>query len=252
MTPADERPEWICRCHGQLVCPVSASDERVAGAPGSEKQEKDLGSRMDTKGLAVDSLTAPNELDLEPFKRRIYQLKLDGGAHITASRDETLVGTDWKHDDGPDIECVHCDDIFGECNALQELVSEIERLRAAGSRVPPPDELIRRVFTGDGAQLENLDFSDDEWRALCADPEHFEITLRLDDWLEMGRIARAGLRAPSPPAADIEQAFRAGYHCRWHKDTGTYNFDPEMSPGDPDGAYAAWRAAVVAAQEPKG
>jgi hypothetical protein len=69
-------------------------------------------------------------LDLEPFKRRIQQLKLDGMSHIAAARDEELVGTDWKHDDGPDIECVHCDDIFGECNALRDLVAEVERLAA--------------------------------------------------------------------------------------------------------------------------
>ena len=37
-----------------------------------------------------------------------------------------------------------------------------------------------------------------------------------------------------------EAAFRAGYHCRWHKEQGAYCFDPAMSPGDPDGAYTAW------------
>lgn len=39
----------------------------------------------------------------------------------------------------------------------------------------------------------------------------------------------------------IEVAFKAGYHCRWHREQGEYCFDPAMSPGDPDGAYAAWR-----------
>jgi hypothetical protein len=50
----------------------------------------------------------------------------------------------------------------------------------------------------------------------------------------------------------IEQAFKAGYHCRWHKDQGYYCFDPAMSPGDPDGAFRAWQytadgSAVLAA-----
>jgi hypothetical protein len=36
------------------------------------------------------------------------------------------------------------------------------------------------------------------------------------------------------------RAFQAGYHCRWHRDQGFYCFDPAMSPGDPEGAYAAW------------
>lgn len=39
---------------------------------------------------------------------------------------------------------------------------------------------------------------------------------------------------------EIEEAFKAGYHCRWHKETGKYNFDPAMAPGDPDGAYLDW------------
>jgi hypothetical protein len=37
-----------------------------------------------------------------------------------------------------------------------------------------------------------------------------------------------------------ERAFKAGYHCRWHREQGSYCFDPTMSPGDPEGAYAAW------------
>jgi hypothetical protein len=49
--------------------------------------------------------------------------------------------------------------------------------------------------------------------------------------------------APVPCAAspaDLEKAFKAGYHCRWHRQQGLYCFDPAMSPGDPDGAYQAW------------
>ena len=40
--------------------------------------------------------------------------------------------------------------------------------------------------------------------------------------------------------AGREEAFKAGYHCRWHNEQGFYRFDPAMSPGDPDGAYRAW------------
>jgi hypothetical protein len=55
--------------------------------------------------------------------------------------------------------------------------------------------------------------------------------------------------APDPSSAvavvgeatpQLEAAFRAGYHCRWHRDIGRYNFDPAMAPGDPEGAFAAW------------
>lgn len=37
-----------------------------------------------------------------------------------------------------------------------------------------------------------------------------------------------------------KEAFTAGYHCRWHKERGVYSFDPQMAPGDPDGAFRAW------------
>lgn len=47
----------------------------------------------------------------------------------------------------------------------------------------------------------------------------------------------------------IEKAFKAGYHCQWIRDFdeegafhGYYIFDPNMKPGDPDGAFAAWLA----------
>lgn len=56
-------------------------------------------------------------------------------------------------------------------------------------------ELVWRVVTGDGAQLENLDLTDAEWESLCEDHgddrENFTISLHLDDWLQMVRIARA-------------------------------------------------------------
>jgi hypothetical protein len=50
----------------------------------------------------------------------------------------------------------------------------------------------------------------------------------------------AALSAVPVPAPTAEEAFKAGYHCRWHKAQGAYCFDPAMSPGDSDGAFAAW------------
>ncbi len=61
---------------------------------------------------------------------------------------------------------------------------------------------------------------------------------------------REALAASRPQEPALEDAFRAGYHCRWHKDTGSYCFDPVMSPGDPDGAFAAWLAAAPRALTP--
>lgn len=39
---------------------------------------------------------------------------------------------------------------------------------------------------------------------------------------------------------EVKEAFKAGYHCRWNKQTGVYTFDPLLAPGDPDGAFEAW------------
>lgn len=51
-------------------------------------------------------------------------------------------------------------------------------------------DLITRIVTGDGSQLENLSFSDADWKANAGDRENFHITLRFDDWMEMVRVAR--------------------------------------------------------------
>ncbi len=58
-------------------------------------------------------------------------------------------------------------------------------------------------------------------------------------------IAAALLKA-APPAEGptIEQAFKAGYHCQWIRAGHRYIFDPAMKPGDPDGAFDAWLAAL--------
>jgi len=71
-------------------------------------------------------------LDLEPYKRRIEQLRADGEAHVASWKES------YGHADGPDMECGACDDIFGEANALTELVAEVERL--AAHRAPPTQE----------------------------------------------------------------------------------------------------------------
>jgi hypothetical protein len=42
----------------------------------------------------------------------------------------------------------------------------------------------------------------------------------------------------------VEAAFKAGYHCTWHVNHDAYCFDPNMSPGDSDGAYKAWLATL--------
>lgn len=68
---------------------------------------------------------------------------------------------------------------FTVVNFLQDRY--VERLRDA----------IRRVVTGDGAQLENLDMADDEWDYLASgDRENFEVTMHIDAWKELARIAR--------------------------------------------------------------
>jgi hypothetical protein len=39
----------------------------------------------------------------------------------------------------------------------------------------------------------------------------------------------------------LEAAFKAGYHTQWIRSENRYIFDPLMKPGDPDGAFWAWR-----------
>lgn len=58
-------------------------------------------------------------------------------------------------------------------------------------------DLVRRIVTGDGAQLENFTMSPEEWRAAAAaagDPSHVEITLDVEDW-----IALVAYAISSPP-----------------------------------------------------
>lgn len=75
-----------------------------------------------------------------------------------------------------------------------------------------------------------------------------------DCWRKVQPILHALPAArPEPPAAEalIEKAFKAGYHCLWIRAEARYIFDAEMKPGDPDGAYQAWRAAVHAQEGPR-
>jgi len=56
-------------------------------------------------------------------------------------------------------------------------------------------ELIYRVVTGDGAQLENLDMTEQEWRdgtARAGDDGNIDINIPVEDWLELIRIAKLG------------------------------------------------------------
>src|SRR5688572_14734658 len=50
--------------------------------------------------------------------------------------------------------------------------------------------------------------------------------------------------SPAPSSLSLEgliqQAFKAGYHCQWIAAESRYIFDPNLSPGDPDGAFKAW------------
>lgn len=50
-------------------------------------------------------------------------------------------------------------------------------------------DLITRVVTGDGAQLENLDMEDEELTETAEDGE-MTITVTVENWLAMVEIAR--------------------------------------------------------------
>lgn len=61
--------------------------------------------------------------DTDPLARaeqRIEALKVEGEKHLTA-----MIGE--AHEDGPDGQCPHCDDIFGEAHLLCDLAQEIRR-----------------------------------------------------------------------------------------------------------------------------
>lgn len=51
-------------------------------------------------------------------------------------------------------------------------------------------ELITRVVTGDGAQLENLSMHDAEWEVIAQDEGNIMITVPVEEWLEMLEVAR--------------------------------------------------------------
>jgi hypothetical protein len=89
-------------------------------------------------------------------------------------------------------------DADGTWNGFRsKLENYVHQTWKRNARPSDADQLVARVFTGAGAQLENLGMSEDEWRKSAAEMfgtdylEHFEVTMRFDDWLAMGRIARA-------------------------------------------------------------
>lgn len=66
--------------------------------------------------------------------------------------------------------------------------------------------LITRVVTGDGAQLENLDMTEDEWNegaGITEDGKDIEITMRREDWFDLIRAAGGTVRSSKDPVADV-------------------------------------------------
>lgn len=47
--------------------------------------------------------------------------------------------------------------------------------------------LVRRVVTGDGQQLENLDMTEDEWKESAGVTDNIEVTISRADWFAMIR-----------------------------------------------------------------
>lgn len=68
----------------------------------------------------------------------------------------------------------------------------LERMLAAlrfNAGSDPLRDLIWRVVTGDGAQLENLSMTDEDWQQEAG--EDVDITIPIVDWLALVRVARA-------------------------------------------------------------
>lgn len=78
---------------------------------------------------------------------------------------------------------------------LSDLDAAMEVIAIQQAGIKHATKLIERVVTGDGAQTENLEMSEDEWRQMLdnikhngdGDEENFPVTMRFDDW--MGMIA---------------------------------------------------------------
>lgn len=72
-------------------------------------------------------------------------------------------------------------------------------LASPPAREESPDllALIRRIVTGDGQQLENLDMTWDEWADSAGvndDGDEFEITIAREDWFALIRAAGGTVR----------------------------------------------------------
>lgn len=72
----------------------------------------------------------------------------------------------------------------------QKLIEAVRILERAKGRTEL-DTLLHRIATGDGHQLENLDMTDEEWRATFGSDTETEVTMNCDDWLELVRYVRS-------------------------------------------------------------
>ena len=121
----------------------------------------------------------------------------------------------WQGDDAAgyySLIGISCD-IFA---ALPALLDEVERLKAE-------NEQEATEFKADLSALRA------DLAAMTAKRDAL-----FEEATKMGRDLAAARAAE-------ETAFKAGYHCQWLRDEGRYIFDPAMKPGDPDGAWLAYR-----------
>lgn len=64
-------------------------------------------------------------------------------------------------------------------------------------------KLIHGFVTGDGQQLENLDFDEAYWRGLAND-DHFDVSIHVENWLAM--LCAINLLKSPPTAAETGKA----------------------------------------------
>ena len=87
------------------------------------------------------------------------------------------------------------------------------------------------------AEVERLqDYAD----SLCGERFSDRVHVALKSRTETAEAEIAALH--SAREQQIETAFKAGYCCQWVQGACIYIFDPAMKPGDPDGAFNAWKA----------
>lgn len=118
------------------------------------------------------------------------------------------------------------------------------------------DHRMEEDAYGDWVRFEDFQALLEDRDRLCDQLKHAE--QGRDVWMRVAKkhppagCGSCGVDACCPPEecahkpmfdAKREDAFKAGYHCQWIKSEMRYIFDPNMSPGDPDGAFKAWLAA---------